>query len=61
MPEGLPVTVARIVDGLKGQGIQPEAGRVPTLEAQPVVATPGSYTPKRLADKILAARSSIEG
>ena len=59
--EGVPVTIARIIDGLKAIGIQPEAGQATTLATEPAVAIPKRYTPKHLADKILAARPAIEG
>ncbi|MFB0522011.1 MAG: adenylate/guanylate cyclase domain-containing protein [Desulfatiglandales bacterium] len=59
--EGVSVTITRIIDGLKAIGIQPEAAQAPTLAPEPTVSTPKSYTPKHLADKILAARPGIEG
>jgi class 3 adenylate cyclase len=46
---------------LKAIGIQPEVAQVPTLAPEPTAPAPASYTPKHLADKILAARPGIEG
>jgi class 3 adenylate cyclase/tetratricopeptide (TPR) repeat protein len=57
-PEGVSATIPRIVDGLKALGIKPGAGEAPVSMPEP--APPG-YPPKHLADKIIAARSRIEG
>jgi len=59
--EGVSVCIARIMDGLKVQGIQPEGTSAVGFLPQPALSTPASYTPKHLANKILAARPSIEG
>jgi len=56
--EGLPTCISRIVEGLKALGIQPETGAIAQRHS---VHAPSSYTPKHLADKILAARRTIEG
>jgi class 3 adenylate cyclase/tetratricopeptide (TPR) repeat protein len=59
--EGHQNCIARIIDGLKAMGISPEAGGIgPGVTRRPV-PTPASYTPKHLADKILAARASLAG
>ena len=56
--EGLPACISRIIDGLKAQDIQPEKGVATQRRTPPI---PASYTPKHLADKILAARKTMEG
>jgi len=59
--EGHQNCIARIIDGLKAIGISPEAGGIgPGITRRPA-PTPASYTPRYLADKILAARASLEG
>jgi len=57
--EGHQNCVARIIDGLKAMGIQP--GGIGLGVTRRPAPTPASYTPKHLADKILAARASLEG
>ena len=59
--EGLQSCVAHIIDGLKAMGINPEAGGIRLGGTRRPAPTPASYTPKHLADKILAARASLEG
>jgi class 3 adenylate cyclase/tetratricopeptide (TPR) repeat protein len=59
--EGHQNCVARIIDGLKAMGIQPEAAGIGLGIHKRPAPTPASYTPKHLADKILAARASLEG
>jgi len=50
-PEGVPACCTRIMDGLKALGIQPGVTAV----------TSARSVPKHLADKILAARQTMEG
>ena len=59
--EGHQNCVNRIIDGLKAMGIQPEAGGIGLGVTRRPAPTPANYTPKHLADKILAARASLEG
>ena len=59
--EGLQACTARIIEGLKSMGIHPEAGGIRLGVSRRPAPTPASYTPKHLADKILAARASLEG
>ena len=59
--EGHQNCIARIIDGLKAMGISPEAGGISAGVTRRPAPTPASYTPKHLADKILAARASLEG
>ena len=59
--EGLQGCTARIIEGLKSMGINPEAGGIRLGVSRRAAPTPASYTPKHLADKILAARASLEG
>jgi class 3 adenylate cyclase len=56
--EGVQGCTARVIEGLKIMGIQPESA--PGCATRPAY-TPSSYTPKHLADRILAARPSVEG
>jgi class 3 adenylate cyclase/tetratricopeptide (TPR) repeat protein len=59
--EGIPSCTARIIEGLKVMGIQPEAAGIGLGVRRRPAPTPAKYTPKHLADKILAARASLEG
>jgi class 3 adenylate cyclase/tetratricopeptide (TPR) repeat protein len=59
--EGHQNCIARIIDGLKAMGIQSEAAGIGLGIHKRPAPTPASYTPKHLADKILAARASLEG
>jgi len=59
--EGLQSCIYRVIEGLKSMGIQPEAGGIRAGVHRRPALTPASYTPKHLADKILAARASLEG
>jgi predicted ATPase/class 3 adenylate cyclase len=59
--EGVQGCTTRIIEGLKGMGIQPEADGVGLKVSRRPAPSPASYTPKHLADKILAARASLEG
>ena len=59
--EGLQSCTARIIEGLKAMGINPEAGGIRLGGTRRPAPAPASYTPKHLADKILAARASLEG
>jgi class 3 adenylate cyclase/tetratricopeptide (TPR) repeat protein/predicted transcriptional regulator len=59
--EGLECCTSRIIEGLKSIGIQPEATGIGVGVLKRPAPTPASYTPKHLADKILAARASLEG
>lgn len=58
--EGLQSCVAHIIDGLKAMNIQPEVGGIRLGGTRRPAPAPASYTPKHLADKILAARASLE-
>ena len=58
---GVSACIAHIIDGLKAQGIEPGGSQSIVSPLRPSLSTPASYTPKYLADKILAARSTIEG
>jgi class 3 adenylate cyclase/tetratricopeptide (TPR) repeat protein len=60
-PGGIPAVIDGIMDGLKAQGIQPGGTQPVVSPPGPSLSTPAGYTPKYLADKILAARSTIEG
>jgi class 3 adenylate cyclase/tetratricopeptide (TPR) repeat protein len=60
-PEGLNPVITRIVEGLKAQGIQPEGGKVAPVVHGSVFTTPKTYTPKSIADKIMANRGRLEG
>jgi hypothetical protein len=57
--EGLQSCTARIIEGLKSIGIQPESGGIGVRPSRRAAPTPASYTPKHLADKILAARANL--
>jgi len=57
-PKGVSAILPGMIDGLKAMGIQPETGAVAPERISPTVA---GYTPKHLADKILAARKTMEG
>jgi class 3 adenylate cyclase/tetratricopeptide (TPR) repeat protein len=59
--EGLQSCTARIIEGLKSMGINPEAGGIRLGVSRRPAPMPASYTPKHLADKILAARAGLEG
>jgi len=59
--EGLQSCTARIIEGLKAMGINPEAGGIRLGGTRRPAPSPASYTPKHLADKILAVRPSVEG
>lgn len=54
-PEGLNPIIARIVDGLKAQGIQSRGGKAAPVIHGSVFTTPKTYTPKPIADKIIPA------
>ena len=55
--EGLRACITRILEGLKAMGIHLEGGAAPKR----AVPSPASYTPRHLADKILASRKVMEG
>jgi class 3 adenylate cyclase/tetratricopeptide (TPR) repeat protein len=57
-PEGAPACTSRLVNGLMTLDIHPvtDQTRIATAET-----APASYTPRHLADRIIAARPSIEG
>ena len=59
--EGIPSCITRIIEGLKSMGILPEAAGIRPVVLRRPSPIPPSYTPKHLADKILAGRSSLEG
>ena len=59
--EGLQSCIDRVIEGLKSMGINPEAGGIRLGGTRRPAPSPASYTPKHLADKILAARASLEG
>jgi len=59
--DGLAACIPRIIEGLKAMGIQPEAGVSGAFAPKPNSPAVASYTPKHLAEKILAARKTIEG
>jgi len=57
-PQGITAILPRIIDGLKALGIYPEAG---AATQRHIVPSSTSHVPKHLADKILAARKTMEG
>ena len=59
--EGLQSCIDRVIEGLKSMGINPEAGGIRLGGTRRPAPSPASYTPKHLADKIQAARASLEG
>jgi class 3 adenylate cyclase/tetratricopeptide (TPR) repeat protein len=59
--EGIQSCAARIIEGLNVMGIKPETVGIGIRPSRRPAPTPANYTPKHLADKILAARASLEG
>ncbi len=57
--EGLPQAVSRVIDGLQAMGIQPEEGKAEALT--PAISSPAYRAPRELTERILAARSTVEG
>lgn len=60
-PQGVSAILPRIIDGLKALSIQPAADRGDRLVSEGATLTPATHTPRHLAEKILAARASMEG
>lgn len=60
-PANVHACISRMIEGLQAIGIQPGGRTKSTAVPEKSPFTPASYVPKHLADKILAARKSMEG